>query len=239
MDGLDPEALRRLVAEGEPAELRGYLAVPSGGPFVAGSTVRSLAQPAATTASGLMLPGSVRTEAPMDFAGAYATLANYGDLDDLGGSTSDITAAVARMQSFETLFLHLALLNHLEADEAKRARVSEEFLALLNPHPRERLINFVRSSEAGQHRILARQPILAAMKYLLLNPPDGAGSTSVPPLSAAVLLSHAVAVELQAERETDEDISGIPEYLFFEIVRVSLLYEQDDMWASIDRYVRL
>ena len=109
---------------------------------------------------------------------------------------------------------------------------------ILRPQARLRLDTFLASE--GNHRLVARQPLLAAMRTVLAATPGEEDSRDFPPALAAVLLSHAVATDLAPDREDEQPVvAGVPESLFIEILRIPLLYQADDVWSSIDRIVRL
>lgn len=68
---------------------------------------------------------------------------------------------------------------------------------------------------------------------------DDPPNHQLPSYIAAALLSQAIAVDLAAETSQGDELVGIPVPLFFEIMRVGLMYESDDVWSSIDRVVRI
>jgi hypothetical protein len=239
MAAFDEELLRRLAASA-----RAVPGQPGAGDLWGPTSFRAsaplLGSYMAEGNSGFVLPTSASLESPFDYTGAYVTLDVYMPYSrpDFDIKPRDMSSTLARTQSRETLFLNLCLLNHIAVDEAKSESVLEGVRIALQPDLRVRLDNFLKSGAPGQHQFLVRQPILAALRHVVSMQEAGADS-EIPSMLSAVFLSHAKATELAAERDTFETIADIPEPLFFELLRVSLLYEHDDMWSSIDRFIRL
>ena len=237
------DRLARMLTENEPEELRSsYLALPAHGAHIAGSAARRIGanEYRELANSGLAIPADASLAAPIDYVSVYVTVNQYVDYDPNGG-LDDLISVLGRNQTRETLLLNLALLNTIAADSNKLAEFESAFCELLAPPLGTRLKNLLyRGAEAGKHRLLARQPILAAIRYVLRNDIGGRDETGdVGTLIAAAMFSQAVAVNLAAERDSSEQIVGISVPMFFELMRSSLLYQADDMWSSIDRVVRL
>jgi hypothetical protein len=234
--------LEELFAGFEPEELRtSYIAVPGPGLRAAGSTVPLLGA-VGEAPSGLALPvGTSAGPQPIDFAHVYMTLEDYVPFDTPAGSLTpeEAKAQIRRHHDSTTILMHLAFLNGL----ARQGPAVLEQLALdyerhLDEAAAERFRN-VRTQGPEPHRFLARQPILAAMREVLVNDAGPVEEPSLPPIVVAAALSHAVAVTLASDQDRNEDIAGTPEHLFFEMLRLGPLYESDGMWESIDRQVRL
>src|SRR5262249_15723699 len=116
--------------------------------------------------------------------------------------------------------------------------LQEEFPALLPAESASRFRNALREGQERRH-FLARQPLLAAMRTVVTMPQEAPEEPSALPRFAAAVYSHAIARTLASQPEDGSRIAGIPEGLFFEILRLGLLGESEDMWSTIDRAVRL
>lgn len=239
----DLNRLERLFTAHEPEELRhGYFAVPDADVRFAGSTVVPLGVArAVVTSSGLTVPASAHQHGPLDYTGVYVTLDQYltPDRADWRTDGEAIRDGIARSQTANTTILHLALMNTIVSDRAKTDQLLQDFRSTLRPDICQRLDNVLRDDGvSGKHQLLARQPILAAMRFVIEGG-GGAQDTESPAFTCAALLSHAVAVDLSSKVDAPEELYGIPESLFFEILRLGVLYESGDMLSSIDRVVRL
>lgn len=245
MRSMDPGGLPELTelfTGIEPQELRGsYIAVAGPGLRVGGSAVPALGG-FADVPSGFSVPvGTVTGPQPIDYAHVYMTLADYLPPSTPAGPLDPQAVAeqLTRGQERIALLVHLALLNGLtHQGRGVVDQLAVEYERFLEPTAAERCRNS-RSRGREPHQFLARQPLLAAMRTVLVGRDPAAQEAVVPPIVAAVLLSHAVAVDLAADREHDDEMVGVPEHLFFEMLRLGPLYESEGMWESIDRHVRL
>lgn len=234
--------LEELFAAAEPEELRtSYLAVPGPGLRAAGSTVPLLGA-VGEAPSGLAVPvGTAAGSQPIDFTHVYMTLEDYVPFNTPAGplEPEDVKAQIRSRQEPIAILVHLALLNGL-ADQGRAAveQLAVEYERHLEEPAAERFRN-VRTQGQEPHRFLARQPILAAMRDVLVNDAAPVEEPDLPPIVVAAALSHAVAVTLASDQDRNEEIAGTPEHLFFEMLRLGPLYESDGMWESIDRHARL
>lgn len=244
---MDDDDLIRILTRYEPEELRkSYLALPGDGIKAAGSSVPNIGAlqfAPLFPGSDLAVPVGTALEAPIDYMGVYVTLNEYFIYDRGEGSYSadEVIDALARNHTSETLVINLALLNVIATDPTRLAEFQGAFLQMLEPTLAERLKNLLGGGKGpGKRHLLARQPILAALRLVIQ---DDIGGTSddndVPTLVGAALFSQAVAVTLAAETAASDEVVGVPLPLFFEVMRSGLMYESDDMWSSIDRVLRL
>jgi hypothetical protein len=242
---MDEDALRRLLTDHEPRELRGYLVTPDDLPRAQGSGAVLLSGgPSAQSASGLIIPGSA-VPAPIDYLGVFVTLDEYAPDPVLveGMTSPDVVEMVTqRYYPREQLVLALALLNRMAARGKRRLdELSEYYAAWLGPGPAEKLRGLL-AVEGGSRRVfIARQPLLAAMRATIV---DGHTDDPQPPPEKpldvhAILLSHAIASSLHSDREDERTLSGFPARLVMELLRIGLLYQSDDPFAAIDRFSRL
>ncbi|MGH2739388.1 MAG: hypothetical protein ACRDH6_02735, partial [Actinomycetota bacterium] len=245
-DRPDFDKLERLFTEHEPPELRGYVAGAGvGRPALAGSSVPPLgvSQFAPSGKNGLFVPTDAAGPGPIDYIGTYVTLDQYLDIglpyEEL--VMEPLIAHLAAAHDRETMLLNLALLNRVASDREQLAQLTREFPAILKDDARHRFESLMGSDGGGEgHLIVARHPILAAIRYLLTHPAAGEPRNQFPPMVAAILFSQAVAMTLNAERDgSSETLAGRPALLALEVVRASFLYEHEDRWATIDRLVRL
>jgi hypothetical protein len=241
----DEEALRRLLIQNELDELRGYLLTPGETPLAKGSGVPLVSGGAAAqTSSGLVVPATA-VPAPIDYVGVYVTLDEYAP-DPLlveGVTSRDVAEMITtRYYPRDQLVLALALLNRMAgASSARLGKLSEYYAGWLSDDSAARLRGIL-SAEGGRRRVLlARQPILAAARAAIVHGHDNEPNPQPEkPLDVhAILLSHAVASQLHSNPDDDRVLAGFPARLVMEILRVGLLYQSDDPFASIDRFSRL
>jgi hypothetical protein len=220
-----------------PGDLLALLSSGAAKGSIAGLPGHSHQLPGVLSPGGLIVPALMRNAAG-EYAGAYLTLAEYLDLAELGLSADAVLDYLLDGVSRHSMLMYLAVLNHLHTADAKAAAFQEGFMDVVAPKVRERIMNLLRGDDP--RRFLARQPILAAMRFVLEREVDGDDASDKPAIANAAMVTHAVAVGLANEDAVDgERVAGIPKHLFFEVLRASMLYETDDMWSSIDRFVRL
>ncbi len=189
-----------------------------------------------TLASPLQAPAGERSF--LDYVGVYVTAREYlvaeeAPEEEIGKLAEKFAGGSTAM----TLLTHLALLNTAYEDDDV-VRLGDELVgALVSPYA-DRL-SAVLAEPDVVHHVVARQPLLAAMRYVLTAGCCGMTDEDPTPLLAAVLLEHVVAASLASEQRGERSIGGVPESLFFEFLRLGCLYQADDMWSSIDRVVRL
>lgn len=242
--GMDEEALRRLLTENEPEELRGYLVAPDEHLRAEGSGAVLLSGGrAGEMPSGLVVPESA-LPAPIDYVGVYVTLDEYvPDADILGYPDSDAVAAqlTAAYYPRSDLLLSMSLFNRL----ATRGRetldeIANYYAGHLSPDLAERLRGLLAGEEGRRRALLARQPLLAAMRYVITNGHDNPVNGDQKPLDVhAILVTHAIASGLGRHHDDEKKLAGYPASLVMEMLRIGLLYQSDDLFAAIDRFSRL
>lgn len=237
---MDLERLRAELTQHEPREHRGFLMVPREGRlYAAGSGVPRLGLARVREARGLFEVGERQGPAPIDYFGVYLTLDEYAPVVK-GMNVKDLIGHWNAKASEKDLLIALAILNRAFNDDDLRQRLISEFGAELQPDVRTRFENLVTTGGHERRWFLARQPILMAMREVLTRPPVDEPEDGMPPLLAATLLVHTVAMGLNAEpRAGDQTIGGHPAHLAMEIVRNELFHAGEDTFALIDRHVRL
>lgn len=236
--------LERMVTGVEPAEFRSYLARPVEQQlFAAGSTVPVIgARRAVRHSSGLLLPDETSLGGPIEYTGAYITLTDYCPLEDLGSPSLEfVKHLLADGHDRAALIEALGILNHVVGDHKRLSEYMQEFRNALGGDRQERFDALISQDREGMGRVLAtRQTVLAAMRWLLTAERSERPASELPPMLSAILLTHAVAVDLNAD---DDDIGlkigGYPAHLAMEVLRVGLLGEHDDIYATIDRVIGL
>lgn len=205
-------------------------------PIVEGSEVGA-------TESGLVVPASALPD-PMDYAATYLTLDEYFDMAPpgaVGDQLPRLIGDLVRMHPRTTMLQQLALLNYVSSQESLCAALVDGFREVLRSETRARF-DAVMSGKGGggSRRFVARQPILHAMRLVLLEGDDDGQGGNLHPLTAVVLLAHATAARLgQVAADEEQRIGGYPASLAMEMVQNLAFYEQEDMWASMDRTLRL
>lgn len=241
----DEEALRRLLIQNEPDELRGYLLTPGETPLAQGSGVPLVSGgPAVETASGLVVPAKA-VPAPIDYVGVYVTLDEYAP-DPLlveGMTSRDVVEMLTtRYYSRHELVVALSLLNRMAGTGVARLEELADYYARwLGAESAEKLRGLLAAEGSGRRVLLARQPILASMREVIVSGRDGERDPAPQkPLDVhAVLLSHAVGSHLHSDPQDDRTLAGFSAPLVMELLRIGLLYQSDDPYASIDRFSRL
>jgi hypothetical protein len=89
-------------------------------------------------------------------------------------------------------------------------------------------------------RVVARQPVLAAMRELLREPLVDGVDSEQPTLATALLLTHAAGSTLEtASKNTGEMIGRYPAHLLLNLARNATFYESEDVGPQIVRAWRL
>jgi hypothetical protein len=244
----DLEALKRLLGGSEPAELGGYLTVPQEGRVLfEGTSVPIIAQAMGTPIQGspLVVPLSARLgSAPIDYTGAYVTVDEYLDLEHMGVPLDwhRMARVLAGEHPLEEMLARLALLMHLLDQPELLNRVTQEYIQSWSPQVQARLNSALSGSRGTPFVFLGRQPVLAALRFLLTEEPlPRESSDPYPSWLAAILLTHVIAKTLlgEQEEETGELLAGEPAHLFLEVVRVTPFGETIDFFSSLNRVARL
>lgn len=141
------ESMRRLLAQGEPGDLRGYLAVPSGErPVAEGSTVPLLVSRWRQRGSGLFVP-DLPSPGPLDLVLTYLTPEEiFG-----GPLPPDYSVRQLRALPLATVLTFCALvLNVVGQPDADRREVDRFFADSWLPEPiRSRVLNLLRDRSRG------------------------------------------------------------------------------------------
>ena len=165
-----------------------------------------------------------RAPAQEDVTGTYVTLDDYvlrpEDWDAMPeGVDSPATLArhILRTHDPHKLLWSLARMNQLSSKLGNPSGVVEGYREYLPEGWRAAFDSAMRVGRrrgGGLGRVVAfRQPLLAAMRYVLTAPAEDLVGTEPAPLSAAVMLSHAVGVGL-TRVAFEEDGSENPEEAF-------------------------
>jgi hypothetical protein len=237
----DPETLRRLISGGEPGALEPFMAVPEAGRVMFEGTmvpILGAGQPAGR--EGAAFPESGATE--REPTAAYLVVGDYLFTEEEGVSVN-IDALVAMLAGDHPkieMVAQLSVLDHLLGQPETARELTERYTEIWTNDVKQRLRNALRLDASPRRAFLARQPILAAIRYVLTHESPASPASRYPSLVSAIMLSHAVAMTLEASGEdTGEQIAGSPAYLLLEVVRAAGLYSVLDMYAAIDRVVRL
>ncbi len=244
---LDPEQFRRLVAGGEVTGPP-YLAIPQiGTPYHVGSMAPIVGVPTVTgVPAGIGLPGGARGESPLDYVGVYLVLRDYIRPEEMGvfseGMSDAVMRAAVTVVGTENLIRFLCALGMMlwspSPDHLEQLRA--RFIQCLQSAPRARVENALRPGPE-QRVFLARQSLLASLRVALALPEIAPAPGPDPNIELwGLLFVHAVAEGLAAEPSDDgQTIGRMPARLAAEMVRNTAFYETDDLYAAIDRQVRL
>jgi hypothetical protein len=195
-DESDFERLRRLIGGQESTGLDPFFTVVEPGKVMfEGTSVPILGATPVAQQKDLLVPEGGRTRT--DPVGAYLKLGDYLDLEEdpvdhrcldidvcqRSHSCRDVGSAVPSRQPY------------WPAGPERRATRSIQYW---NTDVQSKLSNALRHGEIPR-TFLARQPILAAIRYVLeLDPDVSPPPQKFPPLFAAILLTHAMAMTLEA-----------------------------------------
>ncbi len=195
---------------------------------------------------GLLVPEEV-SEGPIDYAAVYLITDDYLDGSAVGMPADEMNAALVRdltrWAPRTDLLRAISLLSSQWANTELRSAIVAAFVAGLHPETRARL-EAALSRQSDRRVFLARQPLLGAMRAILVHGADD--PTSAPPSSrspevAAVVLSHAVGSGL-AKREYDDDtptIAGMPAELAIDLTCNITFNGEDDTFSLLHRTLRL
>lgn len=241
---LGPQEFERLFTEAEPEELRRYLAaIRTDRPYIPGSTVPLLHKPFSAGPGGLFRPpGSA--PAPIDYVSSYLTLGEYITVPILGDASAAVEAATAQLLEQhppEEMMKALAMLDYATHEKEMADQIQQGFAARLKPEVRTRLVTAISSSD-GPRAFLGRQGVLAAMRLVLTRDPPAPPSGRIDPMTAAILLVHAVSWGLNERDDLpagEELAPGVSAGFAMEILRNLVFYETDDEYSVIDRQLRL
>ncbi|MDP9480479.1 MAG: hypothetical protein M3R38_33260, partial [Actinomycetota bacterium] len=201
---------------------------------------------------------SPRAPAQEDVTGTYVTLDDYvlspEDWDAMPeGVDSPATLArhILRTHDPHKLLWSLARMNQLSSKLGNPSGVVEGYREYLPERWRaafDRAMHVGRRRGGGLGRVVAfRQPLLAAMRYVLTAPAEDLVGTEPAPLSAAVMLSHALGVGLNRvafEEDGSEDpeaafMGAFPRWAHRAMAAAALLGMEIDAYHSVFRTLSL
>jgi hypothetical protein len=196
------------------------------------------ARPLVQLSEGLVGP-AVRANIAA-YAGSYLALREYMDMT--GGPIPVPAESVVRFFADDAerleLVAQLVRLNHYTGKPEVLARLEGEYRSRLKPVARAGFDAALHSPDQP-HVFLSKQPLLAALRYLLITEPSAAPANSRESMLTAVLLTHAMASTLESNREAGEQLGEIPADILLEVVRTALIGHSVDIYATLDRTIRL
>lgn len=151
-----------------------------------------------------------RPPTPYDLTGTYVTLLDYADGWDDWPAGVDSPNALARhlIRTYdpERLLWYLGRMNSLAERIANPPWLVGQYRECLPERWRVPFDRAMLEEAGGIGRIVAyRQPLLAAIRYVLTAPEEDLVGTEPPSLSTAVMLSHAVGVHLDRDHAASDD----------------------------------
>lgn len=210
-------------------------------PYFSGSLVPAVgADSFVVGSSGLVLPRGSEPS-PMDYIGTYITATEYLETE----LPDEVTALLLidimlKQQPLIELLQDLVGFGRLLFRPLHMESLAANFGSCLTLEARSRLTALLRSSQEGKRHLLARQPLLHAMRLVLTTVESNENERKYPPGVAAMLLTHAVAVLLGRDaEEASGQIAGMDESLVMELVRNGVLNQSQDTFALLDRHWRL
>ncbi len=241
------EATERLrQAFGSTADLPGAgdtLFVPERGvTYATGSVARVLDSREFATATGLIVPGTVR-RADDRYMGTYITARDYifdNDVQDL----ADVLRVFADQAHRADLITALATVNQLIGRDGGGEQLWLMYRAALQPIAQRRLDAARRQETGGLGRVLAaRHPILLAIRWLLGTSPSAtpsdpaAGATP----AHAIAFSHLIAASSFDTRVSEGEAfdEEHEKLLMLSMMNLGTLGDVPDIYASIDQTLRL
>jgi hypothetical protein len=215
-----------------------FLTIPQvGASYMTGTMLPVIGGPALArpATQEFRVPGSAA--AALDFYGTYVTTTEYGLLDEL----IDLQR-IADEHDRESLILGLVAVNMISHREELLAPITDQYIQFLKPDVGDRLRQALTTPTGGLGRqLLAPQPILASLRWLLGRPPRSNPVTNVTTPFHAILFSHAFGSQLVSDDSHDlvkGDISD-PSFLMLSLMNLGELGAEPDVLLSIDRTVRL
>jgi hypothetical protein len=240
------ERLRRIVSGTEPAGLPQYIATPRlNQPYATGSLAPHLGiiETAGMSSGGVILPKVDVAKEPIKYMSGFIGLDEYlGKVltAEFGSYDNDhwIDVLVSQHPK-QALVTELAFLNSAIRQPKLEAELLDQFKTFL----REPLLGaFVQAmGERDLPRVfLARQPILRAIRHVLLYAGEVKQTMPFPPHVAAPMLAHAFATRVGHFPEGGPDLwPGLNAGLAMELIQNFLFNQQEDVLARLDRYSRL
>ena len=231
-----PPDFERLLTEFHPLEMRQGLFVPGDRPTLVGSTVPALMSSESVRASGLVVRGIPGQTQPIDFVATYVTAADY--LHDIPEQLREgVVGALFEDVAFRTGATMCAVLLQLVEDGTSERDLLSGYLAVLKPEYRIRLQAAI-DSDHPKRRLLARQPVLKALRIAIELDGDGESGDAYE-LASAIVASH-IAGDSLVGSDTDgersqEEYGYLPSGLTLEIVRNELFNRREDPLAVLSR----
>jgi hypothetical protein len=198
---------------------------------------------AGATASGIVLPRIDAANQPMKYFQSFVGLEEY-----FGSWLEDETGAFDNERWIQLLIsqhprdlilIELAFLNFSLRRSKLYNDLQEQFAKTL---PAELADRFRREmAKPDVERVfLARQPILMAMREMLLYEGPTNQTIPLPPHTIAVMLAHAFASRLGHLDESGPELwPTVSASIAMELVQNYLFNQRDDIFPRLDRYTRL
>ena len=247
------EKLRRLVSGREPAGLPKYIATAQlNKPYATGTLAPLLGviQGTRTTTAGVVVPKFDPVNQPLDYFSGFLGLDEYVGkvaMEDSGVYDNDNWIdLLVRQHPRESLIVELAWLNSIIRVPKQEAEIRNQFRATLLGS-----LGSYFDQAMGQQDLnrvfLARQPILRAIRRVLMHTGEIREKPAFAPWVTAVMLAHGFAAGLGHTKAGDRDFletgpdlwPGMKASMAMELVQNFLFNQQEDILARLDRYSRL
>lgn len=233
---LTERELSRLLAVNEPAGVAPYLIVPQQNALYArGTGALDLSQFALGFGRHLI----DQIEVPDHRV--YVTLDEYlpqRNREAFGLDSAHAVGFILRQYTPRELLIALAVLNRLGDKDDQAADLERTYIACLAPGPGALMRSLLSVPEPRQ--FLARQPILLAMKEVILNGGEPSEPPSLPLIPAAVMLAHAIATGIAGIGEGGPELwQGMPQDALMEVVCNASFNVHDDPLSRLDRMWRV
>jgi len=207
----------------------------AGRDYVPGTPLQDLAPTAARHSSGLWIPTSHRPTQPIDFVGTYVSLGQYSDIPP-----HVVFDIVGQAFPLEEIVLRLVAFNH----EITRVRQTEEdldwFIEHLAPPARSRILQAIGGQRRDRVYLVARQPILYALKRVMGARGRSRQETNLPLGFACLLMVHAAAEFLTPHAARSHVVFGnVPAGVLMDMVRGEVLSRERDAATQLADYYRL
>jgi hypothetical protein len=238
--------LRRLLAGAEPTGSAAYIAVPRPDqPYATGTTVPQIGVIAtgAISSGGIVLPRVDYTQQPMKYFQAFIGLDEYlGSWlkSQINVYDNDHWIGVLLAQHpKELLVIELAFLNYSLGQANLYADLVAQYRTLLPAGLLERFDAAMGKGDVTRV-FAARQPILRAIREVLLYEGPVNQTLPFPAHQTAVMLAHAFATKLGHLEDTGPEVwPSVHATVFMEIIQNYLFNQREDIFPRFDRYTRL
>ena len=237
IDGVSVATQMRTLADylssAEPPGIPPFLVtMKTGIPYVAGTSVPSVSSAFRMLECGLFVPADYRERQPMEFIGTWVELHDYLPTDAEG-----FFNWLATKYSAADLLTQLSILNRHATKTEQNAEDMSVFSQWLLPDWATRFKRSL-STRHGEVRLLARQPLLFAMKRVLaLGNREPAPDIELPAGLAAILLSHAAASLIKINERSQNVVFGnVPEGALMDMVRLGAIGRDQTAIAQMSWY---